>query len=93
MSTTILTEADQHALNEVAVILGKHDLLNRFGVYFRHEHFPVAADEVVHEINDEQGRISLRRVLKANELPSQAFPTAWALSSSGAAKAEAWCCD
>lgn len=69
MAKDILTEDDKAAFKEVAGLLEDRGLRDRFGVYFQHEHFTLAEGEVVHEISDPVGRISLRRAINADQMP------------------------
>jgi hypothetical protein len=93
MTTSTLDDHDRAALRDIAAVLAKHDRLERFGIYLQHEHFDVDADEAIHEINDTLGRISIRRPIKKDVIPPNAFDTAWALDTSGKVHVTAWCCD
>lgn len=91
MSTTTMLPPE--ASVAIAGILEEHGLLDQFGVHQIHSHFPVNSDEVMHEVNDPQGRITIARPIKAAELPASARPTAWRFDASGAQHVEQWCCD
>lgn len=93
MTTSTLSTTDQAALADIAQVLAKHNMLDKFGVYLQHEHFAIESDESIHEVNDQLGRISIRRPIKNSDLPDRAFDTAWALTADGQTRVTAWCCD
>ncbi|MFG2963864.1 hypothetical protein ACGFZS_11380 [Streptomyces sp. NPDC048288] len=56
---------DAEFVRDLAVVLAKHGNLNRFGLCLLHDHFPIAADEVLVETNDSRARTLQAHVEKA----------------------------
>ena len=90
---TTMATLPPEAAQAIAKTLEEHNLLDQFGVHQIHSHFPVDPDELMHEINDPQGRITITRPIKTDELPASARPTAWRFDASGTTHVEQWCCD
>ncbi|MFF4399181.1 hypothetical protein [Streptomyces sp. NPDC001480] len=57
---------DAEFVRDVVAVLEKHGNLNRFGLCLLHDHFPVAADEVLVETNDPRARTLHSHVEKAD---------------------------
>ncbi|MER5755608.1 hypothetical protein [Streptomyces sp. NPDC002088] len=47
---------DAAFVRDLVAVLAKHGNLNRFGLCLLHDHFPLAADEVLVETNDSRAR-------------------------------------
>ncbi len=57
---------DAEFVRDLAAVLARHGNLNRFGLCLLHDHFPVAADEVLVETNDSAARTLHAHVEKAD---------------------------
>ncbi|WP_217553830.1 hypothetical protein [Streptomyces sp. GbtcB6] len=57
---------DAEFVRDLAAVLAKHGNLNRFGLCLLHDHFPIAADEVLVETNDPRTRTLHAHVEKAD---------------------------
>ncbi|MEU6671578.1 hypothetical protein [Streptomyces sp. NPDC046727] len=57
---------DAEFVRDVVAVLAKHGNLNRFGLCLLHDHFPLAADEVLVETNDSKARTLHVHVEKAD---------------------------
>jgi hypothetical protein len=62
-----INEGDHDCLAEVCEVLKKHGKLERFGVSLLHQHFDLAADEVLVEDNDAQTRVLTIKPVKQEE--------------------------
>ena len=47
---------DAEFVRDLVTVLARHGNLNRFGLCLLHDHFPIAADEVLVETNDPRAR-------------------------------------
>ncbi|MEU1008801.1 hypothetical protein [Streptomyces sp. NPDC005890] len=56
---------DAEFVRDLVGVLAKHGNLNRFGLCLLHDHFPLAADEVLVETNDSRARTLHVHVEKA----------------------------
>ncbi|MEU9447839.1 hypothetical protein [Streptomyces sp. NPDC048277] len=56
---------DAEFVRDLVGVLAKHGNLDRFGLCLLHDHFPLAADEVLVETNDPRARTLNIRVEKA----------------------------
>lgn len=78
--TKPLSAADRLCLNEIRDVLAKHGCLERFGVNLLHRHFEMAADEILIEQVDEEGRRLVTKPVKVGlvqaEMPT-AYETQW----------------
>ncbi|MFF7367856.1 hypothetical protein [Streptomyces tricolor] len=57
---------DAEFVRDMVAVLAKHGNLNRFGLCLLHDHFPLAADEVLVETNDVAARTLSVHVEKAH---------------------------
>ncbi|MFI9249487.1 hypothetical protein [Streptomyces sp. NPDC053069] len=57
---------DAEFVKDLVAVLAKHGNLNRFGLCLLHDHFPLAADEVLVETNDPEARTLHAHVEKAD---------------------------
>ncbi|MER5520537.1 hypothetical protein [Streptomyces sp. NPDC002763] len=57
---------DAEFVRDLAAVLARHGNLNRFGLCLLHDHFPIAADEVLVETNDSRARTLHTHVEKAD---------------------------
>ena len=57
---------DAEFVRDLVAVLAKHGNLNRFGLCLLHDHFPLAADEVLVETNDPRARTLHAHVEKAD---------------------------
>ncbi|MGW2487018.1 hypothetical protein ACWCV9_07320 [Streptomyces sp. NPDC001606] len=57
---------DAEFVRDLVEVLAKHGNLNRFGLCLLHDHFPLAADEVLVETNDPKDRTLHVHVEKAD---------------------------
>src|SRR4051812_22681946 len=57
---------DAEFVRDLVAVLEKHGNLNRFGLCLLHDHFPLAADEVLVETNDSRSRTLHAHVEKAD---------------------------
>ncbi|WP_330337959.1 hypothetical protein [Streptomyces sp. NBC_00557] len=57
---------DAEFVKDLVAVLEKHGNLNRFGLCLLHDHFPLAADEVLVETNDPRARTLHAHVEKAD---------------------------
>ena len=75
-----ITESDRECFEAVRQTLVKHGCERRFGLTLLHQHFPVAADEIMLETNDPTDRTLLMRPVKASELAEVKYrETQWRL--------------
>ena len=68
------------------------EMTERFGIWRIHQHFELGKDEVFHETSDSEKQESTLRIIKKSNLPQEAYPTTWKLTTQGPVVAE-WCCD
>ncbi|KOX02153.1 MULTISPECIES: hypothetical protein [unclassified Streptomyces] len=61
-----LGPGDAEFVRDVVAVLAKHGNLDRFGLCLLHDHFPLAADEVLVETNDPAARTLHVQVEKAD---------------------------
>ncbi|WEO95517.1 hypothetical protein A6P39_016640 [Streptomyces sp. FXJ1.172] len=47
---------DAEFVRDLVAVLARHGNLNRFGLCLLHDHFPIAADEILVETNDSRAR-------------------------------------
>jgi hypothetical protein len=59
-----IDESDAQCLEEVRLVLQKHNALDRFGVALLHSHFDLASDEMMLETTDAERREHLVRPVK-----------------------------
>jgi hypothetical protein len=59
-----IDESDAECLEEVRLVLQKHDALSRFGIALLHSHFGLADDEMMLETTDGERREHLVRPVK-----------------------------
>ncbi|MER6024553.1 hypothetical protein [Streptomyces sp. NPDC001851] len=57
---------DAEFVKDLVAVLARHGNLNRFGLCLLHDHFPLAADEVLVETNDPEARTLHAHVEKAD---------------------------
>ncbi|MFF5437280.1 hypothetical protein [Streptomyces achromogenes] len=57
---------DAEFVRDIVAVLAKHGNLDRFGLCLLHDHFPLAADEVLVETNDPRARTLQVHVEKAD---------------------------
>jgi hypothetical protein len=57
---------DTEFVRDLVAVLEKHGNMNRFGLCLLHDHFPLAADEVMVETNDPRTRTLHTHVEKAD---------------------------
>lgn len=57
---------DAEFVRDLVAVLARHGNLNRFGLCLLHDHFPLAADEVLVETNDSRARTLYAHVEKAD---------------------------
>ena len=76
-----LGPSDEACLVELRAVLEKHNALQRFGVLLLHEHFEIAADEVLVERCDELRRILTITPIKQNSLRGNVLETSWRLDT------------
>ncbi|GGR55662.1 MULTISPECIES: hypothetical protein [Streptomyces] len=57
---------DSEFVRDIVAVLAKHGNLDRFGLCLLHDHFPLAADEVLVETNDPRARTLHVQVEKAD---------------------------
>ncbi|WP_258564899.1 hypothetical protein [Streptomyces sp. WELS2] len=57
---------DSEFVRDIVAVLAKHGNLDRFGLCLLHDHFPLAADEVLVETNDPRARTLRVHVEKAD---------------------------
>ncbi|MBV6696047.1 hypothetical protein KV557_02765 [Kitasatospora aureofaciens] len=67
---------DATFVQDLIAVLEKHGNLERFGLCLLHDHFPLAADEILVETNDTEARTLHTRVEKANQT-THSKPTQW----------------
>lgn len=58
---------DAEFVSDLVAVLAKHGNLDRFGLCLLHDHFPLAADEVLVETHDPEARTLHVEVEKAEE--------------------------
>jgi hypothetical protein len=63
-----IDHSDADCLEEIRVVLAKHNCLDRFGVTLLHNHFDVADDEMMLETTDLERREHLVRPVKRSWL-------------------------
>ncbi|MEU7086235.1 hypothetical protein [Streptomyces achromogenes] len=57
---------DSEFVRDIVAVLARHGNLDRFGLCLLHDHFPLAADEVLVETNDPRARTLRVHVEKAD---------------------------
>lgn len=67
---------DAQFVQDLVAVLEKHGNLDRFGLCLLHEHFPLAAGEVMVESSDPQARTLRTRVEKADRT-EHVKPSQW----------------
>jgi hypothetical protein len=79
---------DEEFIRDLHDVLEKHSNLNRFGLCLLHDHFAVAADEILLESNDHTARTLNLEVVKRADLPTGKF-TSWRIGGPNAQALEA----
>lgn len=94
MASATLPKRDQAFFEAVYELLDKSfpELKEKYGIWRVHNHFPIKESELFHETSNPDTRESTLRIIKKDELPSEAFASAWKLSHQGPLVAT-WCCD
>lgn len=72
---------DQACIDEVRAVLEKHGALRRFGLTLLHQHFDIAADEVLVETIDQENRILTTQPMSIDALTGSGVETSWRLDS------------
>lgn len=90
----MLCTREQEFFGAFSNLLEKFEDLNgKFSLWKVHNHFPIMKDEVLHETSDSDKRESTTKVIKASQLPNNAFISQWVVLADGTVQAERWCCD
>jgi hypothetical protein len=77
-----LSPEDSECIEEIAAVLRKHGRLERFGVTLLHQHFEIAADEILMEECDPETRTLTIVPTPRAELSNLTFKeTSWRLDS------------
>jgi hypothetical protein len=61
-----IDDSDAECLEEVRLVLQKHDALRRFGIALLHNHFELADDEMMLEMTDAERREHVVRPVKTS---------------------------
>jgi hypothetical protein len=73
---------DQACFAELREVLARHNALSRFGITLLHEHFEVAADEILKEYRDEENRVlTIKPVKKESPEGQDVVYTSWELTT------------
>ncbi|MBX7553582.1 hypothetical protein [Streptomyces sp. NPDC004232] len=67
---------DAEFVRDLVAVLAKHGNLNRFGLCLLHDHFPIAADEVLVETNDSRAR-TLHAHVEKTDRTRHTKPSQW----------------
>jgi hypothetical protein len=68
-----IDDADSPCLEEVRLVLQKHNALDRFGIALLHRHFELADDEMMLETTDAERREHLVRPVKRTHPEEEGF--------------------
>ena len=75
-----MSDTDQPLFSELTEVLRKHGALQRFGITLLHQHFDVAADEVLLETTDKVTRTQTIRPVSKTKLEKLDYVvTSWRL--------------
>ena len=81
-SVAPLSEADAACVEEVTQVLKRHGRLRRFGLTLLHQHFPVAAEEIlVEECDPERRTLTIKPQPMASLETMQYRETSWRLDT------------
>lgn len=77
-----LGSQDKPLVDELVMVLKKHNALDRFGITLLHQHFPISEDEVLVESVDSAARVQSITPMKKAELGALNYTeTSWRLDS------------
>ena len=76
-----IDESDAQCLEEVRLVLQKHNALDRFGVALLHSHFDLASDEMMLETTDAERREHLVRSVKRSYPEEHGFTAQTTIAS------------
>lgn len=76
------SQEDEACFQEVRAVLEKHGKLQRFGLCLLHNHFDLAADEVMAETCDDANRTLTIRPVKASQVgEGKTIETIWRMDT------------
>lgn len=79
-----LTARERALFRDIAAALGRYpELMDSFGVSRLHQHFWIAADEVLLETNDPETRELRVRPVRAKDLPENTLVSQWRVTVDG----------
>lgn len=81
-----INDRDQACLDELRLVLARHNAGTRFGLHLIHKHFELAQDEVLVEYTDESNRTLNCRVEKLADVQASStmIETQWRFDSKAA---------
>ncbi|RSS39809.1 hypothetical protein EF912_32815 [Streptomyces sp. WAC07061] len=82
-----LGPSDAAFVQDLVDVLEKHGNLDRFGLCLLHDHFPLAADEVIVETNDSATR-TLHAHVEKTDRTRHVKPSQWRFAPHGTAGAQ-----
>jgi hypothetical protein len=90
-----LNEAEQNMFLEISAVMQKYKEKTRsFGISLLHSHFPLLANEILHETNNKEKRVMTIRPVLNKKVSKKAHPTAWSIiPETGQVKVIQLCCD
>lgn len=91
------SKTELELFEEIAKIISRYpELKGKYAIGLVHAHYPVSADEVLHETSDKANRVSTLSPIKKIDLPKKAFPSQWTVELDKQilkVTPITWCCD
>lgn len=85
-----VSASDDACLSDVRDVLARHGMLDRFGVFLLHSHFPMKANEVLLERSNPESRQLMLEVVPTSAVGNSSIQTQFRLLPAGSA-ALTWC--
>ncbi|MFP4520275.1 MAG: hypothetical protein ACLFQ5_12570 [Oceanicaulis sp.] len=84
--------SDEACLHDVRQVLERHGKIGRFGVHLLHAHFDIGDDEVLLETCDQDQRILVSRIAKADSNDARSsIETSWAFDAAADRRCQRKC--
>lgn len=79
-----LTSEEQEMFKEIGEVMKRRaGTTRKFNLALDHQHFPIAADEVLCEENDPKNRVLKSVVIKTDAVPEGSLASQWSVNDSG----------
>lgn len=92
VATLGINDLELSLFNELNEVIAKYENVTRkFGVTLEHDHFPLNANETLHETHDAEARTMKVEVINKDLIPENTMITQWSLTPEGP-KPSMYCC-